>query len=286
MLAGASAYASNYIVSKDGLNIAQGSIDYDVVNAIDNNFCSSGDCYGSVTQKRLQASLTNPNTVITFNNKKDTDGSYSNYQVRAMQDQDGNVIGYSAYNPNTDKNILMKPEELTAFKGLVENNLMSIFENAPNYEHTTYNAINGLHDDGQVGGVVDSWKQYAKSGDIIFDLATGLGGGVAVGTSKVVGKLKAIKIARNINIKLGSKITKQMPNRGWSKEDVVNTITKPSKKVKWKDVRWNPETGKKNNEPATAFYNKDGSYVVKNDITGDIVQVSNKTKADWKVPWD
>jgi hypothetical protein len=34
----------------------------------------------------------------------------------------------------------------------------------------------GLHDDGKTGGVLNSWGQYAKSGDIIFDVAGGLGG--------------------------------------------------------------------------------------------------------------
>jgi hypothetical protein len=38
----------------------------------------------------------------------------------------------------------------------------------------------GLHDDGEIGGTGDSWKQYAKSGDIILDLAGGLGAGVII----------------------------------------------------------------------------------------------------------
>jgi hypothetical protein len=46
----------------------------------------------------------------------------------------------------------MKPEELTIFKGLVENNLMYSFENVTNYQNTTSNALNGLHDDGEIGG--------------------------------------------------------------------------------------------------------------------------------------
>jgi hypothetical protein len=43
------------------------------------------------------------------------------------------------------------PEELTIFKGLVENNLMYSFENATNYQNTASNALNGLHDDGAIG---------------------------------------------------------------------------------------------------------------------------------------
>jgi hypothetical protein len=51
------------------------------------------------------------------------------------------VIAYSAYNPNTGKNIIMKPEELTIFKGLVENNLMYSFENATNYQNTASDCL-------------------------------------------------------------------------------------------------------------------------------------------------
>jgi hypothetical protein len=40
------------------------------------------------------------------------------------------------------------------------NNLMYSFENATNYQNTTSNALNGLHDDGEIGGTGDSWKQY------------------------------------------------------------------------------------------------------------------------------
>ncbi len=165
-------------VVSQGLGKDVKTADQAATNAVKNNLCSGSDCYGNATQKRLQKSLTNPNTVITFNNQKDTDGDYSNYQVRTIQDKNGKLVGYSAYNPKTNQNILMKPEELTKFKGLVENNLMSIFENRPNYQNTVDNAMSGLHDDGKTGGITDSWKQYVKSGDLVFDLAGGLGSGI------------------------------------------------------------------------------------------------------------
>jgi hypothetical protein len=40
--------------------------------------------------------------------------------------------------------------------------------NTPNHQNTAINAAMGLHDDGKTGGVLNSWRQYAKSGDIIF----------------------------------------------------------------------------------------------------------------------
>ncbi|WP_180324156.1 hypothetical protein, partial [bacterium endosymbiont of Bathymodiolus sp. 5 South] len=159
------------------------------------DFCSGTNCYGKATQKRLKESTTNPNVVVIITNKKNTNSNYSNYQVREMQDKNGKVIAYSAYNPNTGNNILMKPEELSTFKASVENNLGYNIENTPNYQHTISNAAAGLHDDGKTGGILNSWGQYAKSDDIIFDVAGGLGGSIALRTSskvvgKVVGKIK------------------------------------------------------------------------------------------------
>jgi hypothetical protein len=57
-------------------------------------------------------------SVLIITNKKNTSSNYSNYQVREMQDKNGKVIAYSAYNPNTGKNIIMKPEELTIISPL------------------------------------------------------------------------------------------------------------------------------------------------------------------------
>jgi hypothetical protein len=48
--------------------------------------------------------------------------------------KNGKPIGYSAYNPNTGNNILMKLEELSIFKASVENNLGYNIENTPNHQ--------------------------------------------------------------------------------------------------------------------------------------------------------
>jgi filamentous hemagglutinin len=39
------------------------------------------------------------------------------------------------------------------------------------------------------------------------------------------------------------------------------------------------------NDPATAYINLDSSYVVQNDRTGEIVQISNKNDPDWQSPF-
>jgi hypothetical protein len=73
-----------------------------------------------------------------------------------MQDKNGKPISYSAYNPNTGNNILMKLEELSIFKASVENNLgyniekqqsdtfvCGIFQNSSSDFHTQAQIFDG-----------------------------------------------------------------------------------------------------------------------------------------------
>lgn len=88
-----------------------------------------------------------------------------------------------------------------------------------------------------------------------------------------------------VTTSVAPKIQKQMGKRGWSQTDIDDTIKNPSRTVQTTDTRWNPD-GTKNNDPATAYYDADGNYVIRNDRTGDIVQVSDKNDPNWKAPWD
>ncbi len=81
------------------------------------------------------------------------------------------------------------------------------------------------------------------------------------------------------------KILKQMAKRGWDVDQVRSTIQSPAKTVRTVDIRWENTTTRMN-QPATAYIASDGSYVVKNDISGKIVQVSNKYKPEWRAPWE
>ncbi|WP_129716182.1 colicin E5-related ribonuclease [Pedobacter sp. SYP-B3415] len=40
-------------------------------------------------------------------------------------------------------------------------------------------------------------------------------------------------------------------------------------------------TNKANGNPSTEYFNRDGSYVVKDNKTGDIIQVSNWNDPNW-----
>jgi len=68
-----------------------------------------------------------------------------------------------------------------------------------------------------------------------------------------------------------------MSKRGWSKAEVEGTIKNAYTTAK--------TTYKGTGESATAFINKDGSYVVVKDATKEIIQISDKTRA-WDFPTD
>ena len=85
-------------------------------------------------------------------------------------------------------------------------------------------------------------------------------------------------------IKFGAKILQQMRKRGWSVDSVAATINTPARTAATLDERYNPD-GTQKNEPATVYYRGDGHYVVCNDITGDIVQVSNTNDPNWIDPF-
>nr|WP_256497687.1 colicin E5-related ribonuclease [Herbaspirillum sp. WGmk3] len=76
-----------------------------------------------------------------------------------------------------------------------------------------------------------------------------------------------------------------MVGRGWTEVEINSTISNPSKMVRTKDTRFDPVTGTRLNDPATGYIAKDGSYVVRNDRTGHIVQVSDRNDPSWKSPW-
>lgn len=91
--------------------------------------------------------------------------------------------------------------------------------------------------------------------------------------------------AISIETVVDTKIAKQMTERGWTRKSIDETISNPTRTVETRDTRHRPD-GTRNDDPATAFLNDDGSYVVRNDKTGDVVQVSDRTRSDWKSPFD
>ena len=83
---------------------------------------------------------------------------------------------------------------------------------------------------------------------------------------------------------VNSKIKRLMVKRGWSAQAINETIANPVRTAQTSDSRHNA-AGVRNSDFATAYFDKDGNYVVRNDVNGNIVQVSDRLKP-WKIPTD
>lgn len=77
-----------------------------------------------------------------------------------------------------------------------------------------------------------------------------------------------------------TKITTQMSKRGWTPALVEQTMRNPAQTY----PVWDYTSGTK--QAATAYARADGSYVVVNDSTHDVVQVSDRGDPDWKPVWN
>jgi hypothetical protein len=76
------------------------------------------------------------------------------------------------------------------------------------------------------------------------------------------------------------KVDGQMGPRGWTQGEVEQTVRDPSAT----HPVWDYTSGTR--EPATAYERNNGSYVVVNDSTGQVVQVSDANNPNWKPVWD
>jgi hypothetical protein len=101
-----------------------------------------------------------------------------------------------------------------------------------------------------------------------------VGGKVAAETAgKVVSKVVANELVFGSGTKSATKLLNQMNARGWTEETVKKTVSNP--------FTTRSSTNLSNNNPATAYFNKDGSYVVVDDITKEVMQISNKLDPKW-----
>ncbi|MGM3308103.1 colicin E5-related ribonuclease [Anabaena sp. WFMT] len=81
-------------------------------------------------------------------------------------------------------------------------------------------------------------------------------------------------------LKIGAKIKKQMSKRGWTAEIIELVYLNPDKTEQTRDRRYNID-GSRKDDPATVYYRSDGSYIVCNDMTSDVVQVSDINDPNW-----
>jgi len=129
---------------------------------------------------------------------------------------------------------------------------------------------------------VSGWN-YAVT--VVATVLGGLTGPEARGIKNGVVEIAENLITKNVDFSYGTKIRGQIKGRGWDGNSVQETLNNPYKTVETTDYRYNND-GTRMDNPATAYINEDGSYVVRNDNTGDIVQISDKTDLDWKSPFE
>ena len=79
-----------------------------------------------------------------------------------------------------------------------------------------------------------------------------------------------------MNLPTSGKKLNQLRGRGWTEDSVRETVQSAH--------TTRAATNKSNGNSATAYYNRDGSHVVVDDVTGDIVQFSNRNSPESWVP--
>ena len=137
---------------------------------------------------------------------------------------------------------------------------------------------------GIIGGTAGACISYAKYKKVkrkyvligagagaIVGTAIGYVVGLAVGASTTT-MLTAKKYAETF--KITKKISKQMGKRGWTESLIKETIRK---NIGRKAI--NKATG----NAATAYFASNGAYVVIDNVTKEIVQLSNRLDANWVV---
>ena len=82
-----------------------------------------------------------------------------------------------------------------------------------------------------------------------------------------------------------AKIARQMLRRGWTRRDIEQTLAHPHRIVETIDMRWRAD-GSRRHDPAKAYIREDGHYIVRNEVDGTIVQISNRNKPHWKSPFE
>jgi len=87
------------------------------------------------------------------------------------------------------------------------------------------------------------------------------------------GKKAVVAKTSSIFSHITPKIAKQMGGRGWTKELIHGTVNSP--------FTTRAATNRATGNAATAFFTKEGAYVVRDNVTGQIIQVSNRLDPRW-----
>ncbi|MDR3715556.1 MAG: colicin E5-related ribonuclease [Puia sp.] len=115
----------------------------------------------------------------------------------------------------------------------------------------------------------DSYGVKQNMGQASLNLAAS----IPVGKVVAVGDMLMEEGANSIFSYVTPKIANQMARRGWTSELMHGVINAPFTTR----VALNRATG----NAATAYFTKEGFYVVKDNVTNEIIQISNRLDAGW-----
>lgn len=97
---------------------------------------------------------------------------------------------------------------------------------------------------------------------------------VSQGTGKIGVNLQLFAESGDIGSRaISPKIARQMGPRGWTGDNLDGVLSNPH--------TTRPAINKATGNPATAYFDVDGAYVVRDNITGEIIQVSNRNDPNW-----
>ncbi len=68
----------------------------------------------------------------------------------------------------------------------------------------------------------------------------------------------------------------QLLRRGWTRNSIDQTVNNP--------FTTRPALNRSTGNPATAFFNQDGSHIIRDDITAELVQMSDRLNPDSWMP--
>ena len=127
----------------------------------------------------------------------------------------------------------------------------------------------------------DAFEAEKKAGDRIDGAETEIRTAKEVHSKVSLPAKERIPLDKNAGYNYDDKISAQMKKRGWDEHSLKDVMENPDRTVATRDLRNNQTTGQRNDDPATAYIDKDGHYVIRNDKTGNIVQISGKNSPNW-----
>ncbi len=139
-------------------------------------------------------------------------------------------------------------------------------------------------------GVVSGWKvvpgvmtMYNLEVALDHTFVVGMGMWVVHNSNCISPGGMSYSLDESATHKDGTTIIDQMKERGWTNDDIDNTLDNPSGTVSTFDNRKGPTRG----DPATGYYASDRTgYVVRNNRTGEVFSVSDRNDANWLPFWN